>query len=91
MQSGRDVMFYHDIQNESSLIYMWSVNDGAMYLIGYVPVQAIQREGDTVNQNIYIVVLIMLAAFLGCCALYLFFERQHERIRKDREAERALQ
>ena len=76
IEEGSDVMFYHDIQNEDSLIYMWSVNEGAIYLIGYVPVQAIQREGDAVNQNILIVIIVMLAAFFGSCAFYLFFERQ---------------
>ncbi len=90
IKDGKDVMFYHDIQNEESLIYMWSVDGGVAYLIGYVPVRAIQQEGDAVNQNIWIVVTVMLAAFFGCCALYLFFERQQGRIRKDREAEREL-
>ncbi len=90
IKNGKDVMFYHDIQNENSLIYMWSVNDGAVYLIGYVQIQAIQREGDAVNQNIYIVVLVMLVAFFCCCTLYLFFERQHDKIRKERESEREL-
>ncbi len=90
IKNGKDVMFYHDIQNEESLIYMWSVNDGAAYLIGYVPVQAIQQEGDAVNQNILIVVAVMLAAFFGCCILYFLFERQQDKIRKDREAEREI-
>ncbi len=90
IKNGKDVMFYHDIQNENSLIYMWSVNDGAVYLIGYVLIQAIQQEGDAVNQNIYIVVIVMLVAFFCCCTLYLFFERQHDKIRKERESEREL-
>ncbi len=90
IKDGKNVMFYHDILNEASLIYMWAVNDGSMYLIGYVPVQAIQREGDAVNQNIFIVVFVMLAAFFCCCVLYLSFEKQHDKIRKDRDAEREL-
>ena len=90
IEAGKDVMFYHDIQNESSLIYMWSVNKGCIYLIGYVPVRAIQREGNAVNQNIYIVVAVMLVAFFGCCALYLFFARQQDKVRKEREAEREV-
>ena len=67
--SGQNVMFYHDIQNKDSLIFMWSVNDGAVYLIGYVPIEAIQQEGKAVNQNICIVVVVMLAAFFICCIL----------------------
>lgn len=90
IKDGKDMMFYHDIQNEVSLIYMWSVNEGAGYLIGYVPVKAIQREGNAVKQNIYIVVAVMLLAFLGCCIIYLFFDRQQDRIRKEREAEREI-
>ncbi len=90
IRGGDDVMFYHDIQNENSLIYMWSVNEGTVYLIGYVPIQAIQQEGDAVSQHIFLVAVIMLGAFLGCCMLYLFFERQHEKIRRDQEAEREL-
>lgn len=90
INSGKNMMFYHNIQNQESLIYMWSVNEGVVYLIGYVPVKAIQREGDAVNQNILIVVAVMLAAFVGCCLFYLFYERQQRKIQKDREAEREL-
>ncbi len=90
IKAGKDVMFYHDIRNEDSLIYMWSVNDGAMYLIGYVLVQGIQREGDAVNQNIFFVVAVMVAAFFGCCMLYLFFDRQQAKIWKEREEEREI-
>ena len=90
IDTGKNVMFYHDIQNKDSLIYMWSVNQGANYLIGYVPVQSIQREGNAVNQNIYIVVAVMLLAFVGSCVSYLFFDRQQDRIRKERDEEREV-
>lgn len=90
IKEGKDVMFYHDIRNEDSLIYMWSVNDGVLYLIGYVPVQAIQREGHAVNQNIYTVIIVMLVAFIACCLFYFFFEKQHDKLRREREAEREL-
>ncbi|MCM1399189.1 MAG: ATP-binding protein [Clostridium sp.] len=88
MKDGKNVMFYHDIRNEESLVYMWSVNDGSAYLIGYVPIVAIQREGNAVNQNILTVVFVTLAAFFSCCVLYFIYERQHNKIRKEREAER---
>lgn len=88
MKNGKDVMFYHDIQNEESLVYMWSVNKGAAYLIGYVPVAAIQREGNAVNQNMFIVVFVTLAAFFSCCVLYFFYERQRNKVQREREAER---
>ena len=88
--AGDNIMFYHDIQNKDSLIFMWAVNEGAIYLIGHVPIEAIQQEGRTVNQNIYIVVGVMLAAFLFCCILYYFSRREDDKIRKEREAEREI-
>ncbi len=90
LESGKNIMFRHDIRGKESLNYMWMVNDGALYLIGYVPVEAIQQEGKTVNQNIFIVVAVMLIAFFLCCALYYFNQRQQNKIRKEREEEREL-
>ena len=69
---------------------MWAVNDGGLYLIGYVPIEAIQQEGRTVNQNIIIVIIVMMAAFIICCLIYYFNKRQQDRIRKEREEEREV-
>ena len=55
VQNGKNIMFYHDIRGKSALNYMWTVNGGTIYLIGYVPVEAIQQEGRSVNQSIIIV------------------------------------
>ncbi len=90
VRTGQNVMFYHEIQNKDSLIYMWGVNQGTLYLIGYVPIEAIQREGDAVNQNMFIVVAVMLCAFLGCCVGYFLYEKQQRKIRAEREAEREV-
>lgn len=90
IKEGKNIMFYHDVQDKESLIYMWAVNGGLSYLIGYVPVEAIQREGSAVNQNIYIVVLVIIVTFLICCGLYFFGERQQNRIRKEREHDREI-
>ncbi len=90
VQTGRNVLFYHKIRGKSSLNYMWAINGGALYLIGYVPVEAIQQEGRTVNQNILIVVVVMLAAFFLCCALYFLNQRQQDKIRKEQEKEREI-
>lgn len=90
IKNGKNMMFYHDIRGKNSLIYMWSVNNGTLYLIGYVPIEAIQQEGRTVNQNILIVVAVMLIAFFLCCLLYYFNQRQQNKIRKEREAEREI-
>lgn len=90
VKNEKNIMFRHDIRGVSSLIYMWSVNQGALYLIGYVPVNAIQQEGKTVNQNILIVVLVMLFAFFLCCMVYYINQRQQNKIRKERENEREM-
>ncbi|MDE7353883.1 MAG: response regulator [Acetatifactor sp.] len=90
VQSGGDMLFYHDIQGKESLNYIWSVNDGYVFLIGYVPIEAIQQEGRTVNQNIFLVVAVTLIAFFLCCVLYYFNHRREYRIRKEREAEREI-
>ena len=90
LENGKNIMFYHDIRGKSALNYMWTVNDGTIYLIGYVPIEAIQQEGKTVNQHILIVVLVMLVAFFLCCILYYFNQRQQRKIMQEREAEREL-
>ena len=90
IDQGENIMFYHDIRGKNSLIYMWSVNDGSIYLVGHVPIDAIQQEGKTVNQNILLVVAVMLAAFFICCILYYFSQRQQFRLRREREREREI-
>ncbi len=90
VKSGKNILFYHDIRDKSALNYMWAVNGGSIYLIGYVPVEAIQQEGKTVSHNIFMVVIIMLVAFLLCCVLFYFNQRQQSRIRQERETEREI-
>ena len=90
LDTGRHILFYHDIRDAKALNYMWPINNGAIFLVGYVPIEAIQQEGTTINQNIFIVVAVMLTAFLLCCILYYFNQRQQIKLRKEREAEREL-
>ena len=90
LKEGRNILFYHNIRGVSALNYMWSVNDGAIFLVGYVPVEAVQQEGRAVNQSIMIVVAAMLVAFLACIMLYYLNWRLQDKIRKEREAERKL-
>lgn len=90
LKESRDIMFNHDIRGKKALNYMWSVNGGTIYLIGYVPIGEIQQEGTTVNHNIFIVVTVMLIAFFLCCLLYYFNQRQQNRLRKERELEREV-
>ena len=90
LKTGRDALFYHNIRGVHALNYMWSVNDGTIFLVGYVPVEAIQQEGRTVNQNIAIVVSSLLTAFFLCIALYYRSWSQQERLRREQEEERKL-
>ena len=90
LQSGKNILFYHDIRDVQALNYMWSVNGGTIFLVGYVPVEAIQQEGRTVSQNIVVVVVSMLAAFFLCIGLYYLSRRQQDKLRREREAERRL-
>ena len=76
VENGKNIMFYHNVRNKKALNYMWTVNEGTIYLVGYVPIEAIQQEGKTVNQNILIVVSVMLIAFFLCFILYYFNQRQ---------------
>ena len=88
VQNKEDIMFYHDIRGKSALNFIWMVNDGTICLIGYVSTEAIQQEGKTVNNNIFIVIFVMTGAFFLCCVLYYFNQRQQRKIMKEREAER---
>ncbi len=88
VESGKNILFYHNIRGKEALNYMWAVNGGTIYLIGYVPIEAIQQESLAVNHNIFIVVAVTLIAFLLCCLLYYFSQHKQDRIRREREEER---
>ena len=38
LKNGTNILFYHDIREVQALNYMWAVNDGTVFLVGYVPV-----------------------------------------------------
>ena len=88
IENKNNMMFYHDIRKKSALNFIWMVNDGTICLTGYVPTEAIQQEGTTVNNHIYVVVAIMLAAFFLCCFVYFVNQRQQQKIMREREVER---
>lgn len=90
LENGTNLLFYHDIRGVSALNYMWALNDGTLFLVGYVPVEAIQQEGKTVNQNIILVVVAMLVAFFVCVLLYYINWRQEDKLRKEQEKERRI-
>ncbi|MCX4265628.1 MAG: hybrid sensor histidine kinase/response regulator, partial [Firmicutes bacterium] len=90
LTNNQNILFYHYIRGVHALNYMWSVNDGNIFLIGYVPVEAIQQEGKTVNQNLILVVVSMLLAFFFCCLLYYFNQCQQQKIARERETEREI-
>ena len=87
LHNKENIMFYHDIRGKSALNFIWMVNDGTICLIGYVPMEAIQQEGETVNNNIFIVIFVMTGAFFLCCILYYLNQRQQRKIMEERETE----
>lgn len=90
LKSAKNILFYHDIRSINSLNYMWAVNGGMLYLSGYVSVEAIQQEARSVTRNIFLVIITMLAAFVICSLVYYFSQRQQNRVRREREAEREM-
>ena len=90
LENGNNILFYHSVRNTRALNYIWAINDGTIFMVGYVPVDAIQREGRSVNQHILIVVASMLTAFFLCIALYYRNWRQQNKIWKEREEERRV-
>ena len=90
LKEGKNILFYHDIRDVDALNYMWSVNGGTIFLVGYVPVVEIQQEGRSINQNIFVVVISMLAAFFLCILFYYLNWRQQDKLRREQEEERKL-
>ena len=84
------IMFAHQVKGRESLCYLWSINGGTTYLVGYVPMTAIQKEADAVNTAIALVIGIAAAAFVLCVVIYAYNRRRQLQLQKAREAERAL-
>ena len=88
VEKRKNIMFYHDIRGKNSLNFIWMVNGGTICLIGYVPMEAIQQEGKTVNYNIFFVMVVMIFTFLLCCFLFYFNQAQQRKIMQERAVER---
>ena len=84
------VMFSHQVKGRDSLCYLWPINNGTMYLVGYVPASAIQREAQAVNVALGLVIAISATAFVLCLAIYAYHHRRQLEIQRARAAERAL-
>lgn len=85
----RNVMFAHQVQGQDSLCFLWSINNGTIYLVGYVPMNAIQQEAQAVNMAVMLVVFITALAFCLCVALFAFNRRKQTLAQQAREEERA--
>lgn len=89
IKERRNVMFAHKVLGEDSLCFLWSINDGTAYLVGYVPMKAIQKEAQAVNTALLLVVSVTALAFCLCVALFAYNQRKQSLAQKAREAERA--
>lgn len=85
-----NIMFSHQVKGQDSLCYLWVLNGGTIYLVGYVPMSAIQKEAQSVNVAIVLVAIITLVAFFLCVAIYAYNRHKQRQIDLAREAERAL-
>ena len=89
--AGRtSVMFAHEVKGRESLCYLWAINGGTTYLVGYVPMAAIQQEAQAVNTAIGLVIVIAATAFVLCVVVYALVRRRQLHNQRVREAERAL-
>lgn len=85
-----NIMFSHQVKGQDSLCYLCALNGGTIYLVGYVPMSAIQKEAQSVNVAIVLVAIITLVAFFLCVAIYAYNRHKQRQIDLAREAERAL-
>lgn len=85
----RNVMFSHKVLGKESLCFLWSINNGATYLVGFVPMEAIQKEAQAVNAALMLVVSVVVLAFCSCVALFAYNHRKRTREQKALEVERA--
>lgn len=90
VENRENIMFAHKVKGAEALCYLWSIGDGTTYLVGYVPMEAIQREAQAVNVALIMVASITIAAFCLCVILYGFNRRKQARAQRAREEERAL-
>ena len=85
----RNVMFAHKVRGQESLCFLWSINGGTTYLVGYVPMEAIQKEAQAVNMALMLVVSVTALAFCLCVALAAFNRHKQKLVQQAREQERA--
>ncbi|MCI8468881.1 MAG: response regulator [Eggerthellaceae bacterium] len=89
IEAGHNVLFAHQVKGQESLCFLWPVNGGSDFMVGYVPMDAIQREAHTVNAAIAAVMAITLLSLALCVALYAYNRRRQTLLQREREAERA--
>ena len=89
IENEQNEQFAHDVKGHESLCFLWPVNGGSDFLVGYVPMDAIQKEAHTVNTAIGAVTAITFASIALCVALYAYNRRKQTQVQKERDAERA--
>lgn len=89
IEERRNVMFAHEVRDEDSLCFLWSINEGATYLVGFVPMKAIQQEAQAVNTALFLVASVTALAFCLCVAIFALNRRKQAQEMRAREIERA--
>ncbi len=89
IEERRNVMFSHEVRGEESLCFLWSINGGATYLVGFVPMKAIQQEAQAVNTALFLVASVTALAFCLCVVIFALNRRKQTQELRAREIERA--
>ena len=70
------------INDESSYLYFWPVDEGTWYLCGIIPERSIQGESKAVSQAISATSIIIFLAALVTCGLFYWYNRKNQKTRQ---------
>lgn len=70
------------VNDESSYVYFWPVDEGEWYLCGIIPEQNIQSEGKAVTQTIAAASIIIFGAAAAIFLFYSWYSRKNQKVRQ---------
>lgn len=70
------------VNEESSYVYFWPVDEGEWYLCGIIPEQSIQSEGKAVTQTIAVTSILIIAAAAFTFLFYFLYSYKNQKVRQ---------
>lgn len=70
------------VNEESSYVYFWPVDEGEWYLCGIIPEQSIQSEGKAVTQTIAVASILIFAAAVITFLFYFLYSHKNQKVRQ---------